>query len=187
MSEQLSISAVMALPAHVLDPFNAFWEAFPKRPNNAKAPARLAFARAMRRASITEIMDGLARYRFSPDPAFRPMAATWLNQSRWQVEHDDLTIDPYGIAEWLASLPSDGSLSALSYDIDDLRGVLIATGWEASWRGDLGPLNGWMRDGYQPDSVARVIAAAVAEFGERSSLKAFDKRVRFRAEQITGI
>jgi hypothetical protein len=112
------------------------------------------------------------------------MAVTWLNQKRYRDVEPDLTIDPYGLSEWLESLPRDGGLSAHCYDIEDIRPILIATGWEPSWRGSLDILNGWLRDGYIPDSCAKVIAAAVAEFGGRASLAAFDKRVRFRAQKI---
>lgn len=130
---------------------------------------------------------GLAAYQFSPDPKFQPHPATWLNQDRFRDVKPDLDSDPYGLGEFLDKLPRGGGLSAHAYDIEDLRAVLIAAGWPSSWRGDLEPLNGWMRDGYQPESCARVIAAAVAEFGARASLGAFDKRVRYRAARINGM
>lgn len=165
--------------------FAAFWLAYPKRPNNSKFEARKSWGRALRHATPTEIMDGMARYEFSPDPRMRPMAATFLNQQRWACINDDLDVDAYGLAEWLADLPHDGTLSAACYDIDDLRPILIATGWEPSWRGSLDIVNAWMRDGYVPDSVAKIVAGAVAEHGARGNLAAFDKRVRYRAERIS--
>ena len=174
----------MALPMHVTDGFNLFWNEYPKRPNNSKHTARLAWAKALRTATITEIMDGLARYQFSDDPKYRPMAATWLNRRAWEVVNEDLTIDAYGLSEWLAALPRDGALSATCYDVDELRPILVATGWPATWRGSLDVLGGWMKDGYVPDSCAKVIAEAVAMFGGRANLGCFDKRVRYRAERM---
>lgn len=165
--------------------FAAFWLAYPKRPNNSKFEARKSWGRALHHATPTEIMDGLARYEFSPDPRLRPMAATFLNQQRWACVNDDLSADAFGLGEWHAALPRDGTLSAATYDPDDLRPILIAAGWEPSWRGSLDILGTWMRDGYVPDAIAKVIACAVAEFGARGNLAAFDKRVRYRAERIT--
>lgn len=170
--------------------FERFWLAFPKRPINPKAPAKLSWARALRGndnnppATVAEIMEGLTGYPFSPEPKMRPMAVTWLNQRRFRDIEPDLSADPYGLVEWLDELPRDGTLSATCYDVDDLRPVLIATGWAPEWRGPLEVMSAWMADGYNPDSIARVIAAAVAEFGGRGTLAAFDKRVRYRAERI---
>lgn len=171
--------------------FESFWLAFPKRPLNPKAPAKLSWARALRGnannppATVAEIMEGLARYPFSTEPKMRPMAATWLNQRRFRDVEPDPSADAWGLTEWHATITSDGTLSAAMYDPDDLRPILIATGWEPSWRGSLDVLSAWMRDGYVPDSVAKVIASAVAEFGARGNLAAFDKRVRYRAERIS--
>lgn len=169
------------------DSFNRFWTVYPKRPNHPRDPSHTAWTRALRKATEEEIMAGLARYKFSADPQMRPMAATWLNQKRWTCVDEDLNADPFGLTEFLASLPRTGTLSARAYEADDLRQILVATGWLPTWRGSLDTLNEWMRDGYVPDSVARVIADAVAEFGTRSSLAAFDKRVRFRAERIQAL
>lgn len=165
--------------------FAAFWAVFPKRPNNPKPLARTAWTRALRTATAEEIMEGLGRYEFSPDPKMRPMAVTFLNQQRWACEVHDLSADAHGLAEYLAGLPRVGTLSAAIYDIEDLRPILIATGWPASWRGPLDTMNSWLCDGYIPDSCAKIIASAVAEFGSRGTLAAFDKRVRYRAERIT--
>ena len=187
MSEQLTLGSVATLPGHLTDGFDLFWKAFPKRPNNPKEPARIAWAKALRTTTISEIMDGLARYEFSPDPKFRPMASTWLNQRRFECVNENLDTDSFGIAEWMASLPRDGSWSALCYDVEEIRHVLVATGWPSSWRGSLDTLNDWLRAGYTPESITKVIASAVYEFGTRSTLAAFDKRVRFRAERIIGI
>jgi hypothetical protein len=190
MSGQLSSGTVPPLPSKEIDgfeaAFEAFWKAFPKRPNNPKHPARIAFDRALKKADLSEIMAGLARYEFSPEPKYRPMVVTWLNQRRWQVENEDLSLDAYGIGEWLKTLPRDGLLSALSYDIEELRDIMVATGLPPTWRGPLETLNRWMVDGYSPVSCARAVDAAVAEIGTRTSLVPFDKRVRQRAFRVTG-
>jgi hypothetical protein len=165
--------------------FETFWLAYAKRPNNPKQLAKASWNRALKTATAEEIMVGLAKYEFSPDPKFRPMAATFLNQRRWACVNESLDDDPFGLMAWHATITSDGTLSAAMYDPHDLRPILIATGWEPSWRGSLDVLGVWMRDGFVPDSVAKTIAAAVAEFGARGNLAAFDKRVRYRAERIS--
>jgi hypothetical protein len=71
--------------------FDQFWQAYPSRgkADNPKKPARTSFERAIRNGATAEaIIDG-ARI-FASNPAskpgteFVPMAATWLNQNRWQ-------------------------------------------------------------------------------------------------------
>ena len=166
--------------------FEAFWQAYPKRPNNPKVSARRSWLAVRKEATAEEIMAGLARYQFSPDPKFRPMASTWLNQRRYALEPENLDADPYGLGEFLDTLPHEG-LSAHAYEREEIQAVLIAAGFAPSWRGDLSPLNDWIVDGYQPNSIAWVIAQAVAEFGGRASLQAFDKRVRWRATRIHGL
>ena len=66
------------------DAFYEFWCEYP-RPEG-KAAARRAYARAVRRATPAEILEGLRRYRFSPDIQFQPHPTTWLNQDRFIVE-----------------------------------------------------------------------------------------------------
>ena len=188
MSEQLSIGPV--LPSQEIDGFEAafehFWKAYPRRTNNPKHQARRAFDRALRWATLSEIMAGLARCNFSDDHTLRPMAATWLNQRRWESPDLDLAADGYGIEAWLRLMPRNGMLSAHAYEVEELRAVLVATGLPATWRGSLETLKRWMEDGYAPDSCARAVAAAVAELGTRNALVAFDKRVRDRALRTTG-
>lgn len=164
--------------------FESFWSVYPKRPNNSKFEARKSWVKAMEHATPAEIMQGLARYAFDPDPKLRPMTTTFLNQRRYECVNENLDADQFGLAEYLEKLPRDGTLSASCYDVADIRPILIATGWPPAWRGSLETMNAWLRDGYVPDSCAKVIADAVAEFGGRGALAAFDKRVRFRAERI---
>jgi hypothetical protein len=163
--------------------FETFWLVYAKRPNNPKQLAKASWMRALKTATAEEIMVGLAKYEFSPDPKFRPMAATFLNQRRWACVNESLDADPFGLVEWHATITSDGTLSAAMYDPDDLRPILIATGWEPTWRGSLDMLGAWMRDGYVPDGVAKVIAIESQKFSAKA-LAAFDRAVRSRAEKM---
>jgi len=67
--------------------FLAFWAAYPRKREGAGA-CREAWHRAAAKAPAAEIMAGLARYAFSDDPKFIPMARTWLNQERWRGAAD---------------------------------------------------------------------------------------------------
>lgn len=162
--------------------FRDFWARYPKK--KGMDYAKGCWSRALRKATVEQILAALDNYVFTDDKKFIPHPSSWLNGACWLDEQPDKT-DDYGLREWHATITSDGTLSAAMYDPDDLRPILIVTGWEPSWRGSLDILNAWMRDGYVPDSIAKTIASAVAEFGARGTLAAFDKRVRYRAERIT--
>jgi hypothetical protein len=166
--------------------FDLFWERYPRKVG--KPFALKAWNASLNRgASVETIMSGLAQYRFSPDPKFIPHPATFLNQDRWNDLEPDLSLDPFGLNAWLETLPpSKDGPSPHWYHVEDLQGILIAMGLDPTWRGTLDVLDAWLKDGYQPDSVSRVIAQAVAEFGRRASLQAFDKRVRYRADRTIG-
>ena len=193
MSEQLSflpapptppVIDVAAIEAALEADFEAFWLRYPRRGNNPKATARVSYRRARKTATAEEILDGLARYEFSPDPRLRPMAATWLNQRRFECVPVDLSADPWGLDEFLASLPDDGALSALSYERDAIEQIMLATRWPETWRGSLDALNAWLRDGYTPTSIADVLQAVVAKKPGARSLGWFDGVVRVRATQL---
>jgi len=65
--------------------FDAFWATYPKRAD--KGHARTAWAKAVRKADVTEIVDGARRFGEDPnlpEPKFIPLAATWLNGERWE-------------------------------------------------------------------------------------------------------
>jgi len=61
--------------------FATFWQQCPNRVG--KRAAHKAFATARQRASMPEIMDGLARYAAKTDDRPWCNPATWLNQDRW--------------------------------------------------------------------------------------------------------
>lgn len=66
--------------------FELFWEKYPLRKDKRKAAA--AFANALERAPLAEIVAGAERYRDDPDraPAFTKYAEGWLNDDRWTDE-----------------------------------------------------------------------------------------------------
>jgi len=70
--------------------FEAFWNVYPKRPDNPKAAARLVFERRVREgADPTVIVAAAGRYAvfvevMKVDSPFIPHARTWLSQRRWE-------------------------------------------------------------------------------------------------------
>lgn len=70
------------LPLSAVDgEFSRFWEIYPRRV--AKGAAVKAYRAARRKASLTEILDGVAAYAKSADPRYTAHPATWLNAERW--------------------------------------------------------------------------------------------------------
>jgi hypothetical protein len=63
--------------------FNLFWSIYPRR--EAKGAARAAFTKALKKASVEEIIEGAKRFASDPNrqPEFTAHASTWLNQERW--------------------------------------------------------------------------------------------------------
>ncbi len=70
--------------------FERFWAAYPRRPDNPKAPARLLFERRVREGADPEaIVAAACAYAVAVagrkiDPIFVPHARTWLSQRRWE-------------------------------------------------------------------------------------------------------
>ncbi len=89
--------------------FEAFWAAYPKRPNNPKAASRKVWRSVIKSGvSVEAIMLGLKRYEFSSDPKFRPMASTWLNQRRWEDVDPPETIEQRHARERAIFAPTNG-------------------------------------------------------------------------------
>jgi hypothetical protein len=63
--------------------FDKFWFAYPRK--TGKGAAVKAFATAMKKTNLTEIIDGINILTSDPhfDMEFCPYPATWLNQERW--------------------------------------------------------------------------------------------------------
>lgn len=69
--------------------FEEFWAAYPKRQNNPKQPALRKYitARLSLHTSHETLVNAVKRYaasRAGQDPTYTAMAATWLNQRRWE-------------------------------------------------------------------------------------------------------
>ena len=193
MGEQLSfIAPTMSPPPTAIDSildaeFEEFRAVYPKRPNNPWKLARERYRAARQIASAAEILAGLARYRFSPDPMWRPMASTWLNQRRWQCEVNDLAADPWGIGEHIETLRGNApraGFSCASFEPQALYAVLFAAQLPETWRGDLDTLDAWLRDGYSAEGIASAIGQAITKHGPRSGLRQFDGWVRAHARRL---
>lgn len=67
--------------------FEQFWQAYPRRV--ARLAAEKAFMKARKRATLQELLDGIARYKAGkPDYADYCYPATWLNAGRWMDEYE---------------------------------------------------------------------------------------------------
>ena len=69
---------------HQTEQFEHFWKSYPRR--IGKGAARKAFEKALKLATVEEIMTGLHRqipYYQSREQQFIPHPTTWLNQERW--------------------------------------------------------------------------------------------------------
>jgi len=66
--------------------FDEFWDIYPRKVG--KQDACKAFERALRNATVEEILEGVKRFKADPNrvPTFTPHPATWLNQGRWSDE-----------------------------------------------------------------------------------------------------
>jgi len=64
--------------------FDEFWSKYPRKV--AKKAARLAYQRALKIATHSEIMEGVRGIQFT-ELQFCPHAATWLNGERWGDEY----------------------------------------------------------------------------------------------------
>lgn len=71
----------------IMDGFEGFWQAYPRRV--AKAAALRAFCRAMHKTDIVTLLDAIAKQRAAglfDEMRYVPYPATWLNQERWGDE-----------------------------------------------------------------------------------------------------
>ena len=66
--------------------FEEFWIAYPRKAG--KGAARIAFLKALKKATYEEILAGVDRLANDPnlDLQYCPHASTWLNQERWTDE-----------------------------------------------------------------------------------------------------
>lgn len=72
--------------------FEAFWAAYPKRPNNPKQPAirRYVNARQVLKVSHETLVNAAKAYadsRAGQDPRYTAQTKTWLNERRWEADY----------------------------------------------------------------------------------------------------
>jgi hypothetical protein len=76
-----------SVEASVSDPFDAWWDEYPRKVQ--KPRARKAYATAAKKTSHDRLMDAMRRYRDHDDRVARGFVlhpATWLNQECWEDE-----------------------------------------------------------------------------------------------------
>jgi hypothetical protein len=71
--------------------FEIFWAAYPKRPSNPKQPALKSYLKARKEGATKEIIlagaMAYAKTRAGKETEYTAMAATWLNQKRWEDDY----------------------------------------------------------------------------------------------------
>ena len=77
--------------------FAEFWAAYPKRPGNPKAPAAAKYRYVREKIKIPheallQAAKAYAASREGEDPKFTAQAVTWLNQRRWEEEHEAVNV-----------------------------------------------------------------------------------------------
>lgn len=84
---QLSIFQQAKLAARPDDPFEIWWQEYPRKKD--KKAARIAFKKASKHTGFDELLSCVKAFsgRMSgKDEEFIPYAATWLNKERWLDE-----------------------------------------------------------------------------------------------------
>ena len=86
----------MAMSKTLTEAFEAFWAAYPRRPDNPKAAARVVFERRVREgADPAAIVGAAGRYAAAVvarklDAPFIPHARTWISQRRYEDYPEDV-------------------------------------------------------------------------------------------------
>jgi hypothetical protein len=121
--EQPQLALVDAPAPALVDRFDEFWSAFPRKVG--KGQARPAWKRALGKADPDRIIAGAGRYRDDPnrDESFTAHPTTWLNGERW----DDPALPPRGGQQQTARMARIASrpdglrrfAEAAGYDVDD--------------------------------------------------------------------
>lgn len=67
------------------DEFEDFWRVYPRK-DGSKLKASQAFAKALKKTNLNEILKGVEQYAndSNRDPAYTKHGATWLNQECWE-------------------------------------------------------------------------------------------------------
>lgn len=90
--ESRSLRSLVELPGLNSGLFPEFWAIYPRKKEGPKVAEKAWIAAIKRGAEPADIVTGVRRYEFSPDPQFIPQAVTWLNQSRWTSQPDSAPI-----------------------------------------------------------------------------------------------
>jgi uncharacterized protein YktA (UPF0223 family) len=72
--------------------FEAFWAAYPKRPNNPRKKAMAAYKKARKTTSQEKLLTSVGEYfayMQGENPKFVAMASTWLNDERWNCDYSE--------------------------------------------------------------------------------------------------
>ena len=101
--------------------FEELWRLYPRRAG--KRAAEQALGRALRRASLDEILAGVERaaHRWvsaGTEPRFIPHPATWLNQDRWADEDEPAPRGRTSVLDVLGASPP-GSAAQAPRDVFD--------------------------------------------------------------------
>jgi hypothetical protein len=111
----------MAISKTLSEAFEAFWAAYPRRPENPKAAARLVFERRVREGADADAIVraagvyAQAMVAAKKDAAFIPHARTWLSQRRYEDYFEDALASAPASAEPSPEHP----LAWLKNDIGD--------------------------------------------------------------------
>lgn len=101
----------------VNEDFEAFWEAYPKRPGNPKAPARKEWERLCKRYDFPKLevmVEAARRYgahcaKDARGPEFIAHTRTWLFQERWKDwQTQGAAALQKAVQDHQASIPMDG-------------------------------------------------------------------------------
>lgn len=95
------------------EPFDTFWEAYPKHTNTSKKKAKDAFSKAIRKTDIDTMLKAIEAQKKTDQwkRGFIPMATTWLNGEHWddevEIEESQKVYDhestAYKDARWLSN------------------------------------------------------------------------------------
>lgn len=160
------------MPASEVTAFEGWWRAYPRKIQ--KGVARKAWLQARKKASVDEILDGLSRYSFSPNPLRQPHPSTWLNQERWADEDTVDRADRWGLAAWYVGLRDP------CWTLEGYAEILEQLNVPVTWAPDLEVIHAWARDGYKHSSVLDVLRELKITEPMRY-LQRFDPVVRRRA------
>jgi uncharacterized protein YdaU (DUF1376 family) len=181
--------ASRARACHADPEFAKFWERYPRK--TAPDDALKAWRQIIRTGAAPEdIMAGLERYQFNPDPNYVKHPAGWLRGGYWKSEaptpgllfaipggksqpsHPDPAEDPWGVAAWCkvqnfepTTDPRDTPVGKWLWSgkIIDHWATKIAQAarLHPTWRGDWAPMQAWISAGHTLKRIVAAVSRAV--------------------------